>query len=800
MKTRFMKIVVAISVAVLILTACSSHEEKKQSFYEKGKAYYDQKDYVKSRLALKNAIQIDPKFSEAYYLLGEVELQDKAAKKAFNYLSKAVELNEGLLDAQVALGKIFLIVKEVEKAQSKYTYVLDRVPDHKGGRLLKAGVLMALQKTDQAGQLLEKLLTEGMTEPRCYIMLASIQLRQGDRAESQVTLRNGITSNPENTRLRELLTAFHVKDKKYDTAITLMKEVIAIEPDNPSYKLKLASIYWDANRPNDVESLFQQMVAEDDDPGMVRSLAADFYVRKKNTNAALAVLNEGIKAEPKNIKLHLSLARLQMAMRAYDAAAGTMNGALNLTKDEANPDLLKVKNQLARLCLGKGQFDKAKQYTDQVIAVSGRNVDAQFIAGQIYLQKKEGLNAVSAFRTVVAEKPNAVDGYLYLAQAHILSREKQLALSTLANGLSANPDSPPLHKAIARIHAADKNYADAEKELRHIVQKNPNDVRASIELGDFLFSMKRQEEAIAIYQKMVKEQPKVPAGYLKLAALFRAQKNQKATLTIMEKGYEVTPNSVPMITALVKTYLSQSNHDKAISLLQNRLKTNGQDILAHNLMGEIFMSRKQFFDAETSFKSAIAIEPDWQPPHNNLARIYLAQGKKDEAIANLTSALENNPKNAAAYMTLGQLYQSDGDDEKVIDIYEKALEALPNLWPAANNLAFLLAQNGGGKEDLDRAHALARQAFALHPEKTNIIDTLGWVHYLRGETDMAIAELEKAAARTPDSAMVNYHLGMALKKANRLGEARELLEKAISHKDFSERQDAQKALQELQAV
>jgi tetratricopeptide (TPR) repeat protein len=148
-------------------------------------------------------------------------------------------------------------------------------------------------------------------------------------------------------------------------------------------------------------------------------------------------------------------------------------------------------------------------------------------------------------------------------------------------------------------------------------------------------------------------------------------------------------------------------------------------------------------------------------------------------------------------MTLGYLYMNDGQEDKAVAIYEQALKAMPNLWSAANNLAYMLSKEGNGKGDLERAHELALKAVKLQPEQAHVIDTLGWVHYQRGETDMAIAELEKAIERAPESAIINYHMGMALMKANRLDEAREMLERAVSQEDFPEREAAKRALKTL---
>jgi tetratricopeptide (TPR) repeat protein len=165
----------------------------------------------------------------------------------------------------------------------------------------------------------------------------------------------------------------------------------------------------------------------------------------------------------------------------------------------------------------------------------------------------------------------------------------------------------------------------------------------------------------------------------------------------------------------------------------------------------------------------------------------------------LKTALEKNPQNGAAYMTLGRLYLDDGQKVKAMEIYEQAINAMPNLWSAANNLAYLLSNEGNGKEDLDKAYELAKKAVQLKPEGPSVIDTPGWVHYLRGETDLVIAELKKAVEQAPESPAIHYHLGLALAKANRLDEAREMLGMAANKEDFEERKAAQKALVALQA-
>ena len=97
----------AIFLAFALLT-CGTPEEKKMKFFQKGKALYEKGDFVKARLEFKNAIQIDPKFADGYFMLGMVELKEGNFKQAYGSLSKAVELSPDNMKAQLHLGRLLL--------------------------------------------------------------------------------------------------------------------------------------------------------------------------------------------------------------------------------------------------------------------------------------------------------------------------------------------------------------------------------------------------------------------------------------------------------------------------------------------------------------------------------------------------------------------------------------------------------------------------------------------------------------------------------------------------------------------
>jgi Tfp pilus assembly protein PilF len=81
--------IVILGLLAITAVSCGSKEEKKAKFYNRGMALFEQADYKKANLEFKNALQIDPKFADAYYMLGKVQLEAKELKSAFGYFKKS---------------------------------------------------------------------------------------------------------------------------------------------------------------------------------------------------------------------------------------------------------------------------------------------------------------------------------------------------------------------------------------------------------------------------------------------------------------------------------------------------------------------------------------------------------------------------------------------------------------------------------------------------------------------------------------------------------------------------------------
>jgi tetratricopeptide (TPR) repeat protein len=106
MKDGWKKAALVVTALLLIfsLSACTSMEQKREKFMAQGKASYEKGDYITARLHFKNALQLDPELAEGHLWLGKTELHLKNPRGAFGSLSKAIQINPNLYEAQILLG------------------------------------------------------------------------------------------------------------------------------------------------------------------------------------------------------------------------------------------------------------------------------------------------------------------------------------------------------------------------------------------------------------------------------------------------------------------------------------------------------------------------------------------------------------------------------------------------------------------------------------------------------------------------------------------------------------------------
>jgi Flp pilus assembly protein TadD len=148
-----------------------------------------------------------------------------------------------------------------------------------------------------------------------------------------------------------------------------------------------------------------------------------------------------------------------------------------------------------------------------------------------------------------------------------------------------------------------------------------------------------------------------------------------------------------------------------------------------------------------------------------VAAVWKDTGHPDRAERVLREWVRREPENADAHFALGRTLERAGDFVGAEPALRRAIELAPSDAQALNYLGYSLADRG---EKLEEALELIRRAVALDEWNGAFLDSLGWVHFRKGEYPRAREALERASREYPFDPTVLDHLGDLYEK---LGDA-----------------------------
>ncbi|WDP90896.1 MAG: tetratricopeptide repeat protein [Desulfobacter sp.] len=800
MKSATAKALAGLVILVLLaqVLGCASPEDKKLKFMDKGDRLFSQRDYSRARLEYRNVLQIDPKFAKGYAALGKTQLKLKQFKKAYASFSKAVELAPNDLSTRIELGKMLLAGRASDRAMAQAEAVLAADPEHLDGNLLKVSAHYMKKEFAQGDELLNTLYHSGRLSPDLYMLLATSAKRQKNAGKRDTYLKEGLEKYPDNVDLILLAVQRDAGKKDWGRVIEGFERVITLKPDTLRYRISLAKVLLARQKTDRLQEVLDEALERSKENPETRLAIARFWISARKPGQAVKLLENGIALDPENFDFRLALADIHAGTRQIKKAEGGLRNALKLNPDPAHPQIIKTKVALARLLLTTSRPDQGETLIEQVLKEDPKNVDAHFIKGRIHLGKKNGLNAVSEFRTVVEKRPSSVKAHLNLASAHMICREPDLAMEVLKAAHKAMPRENELLNALARLNIIKKDYPATEANLKQAIENQPETPGPRIALGDFYTASRDFDKALVQYRKAREKAPANAMAYLKAASVLGAQKKTKEAMDELKIGYAENPNAALIVANMVRGYMALKKPDLAESLCRERLEKAPKEAFTWNLLGNVLLTGKKSDQAMAAYEKAAAYKPLWDTPYDNMARVYLARGEKEAAVKRFKAALTKNPKNMGAWMVLGSIYTRDKNYAAAARTYEQAFENNPRLWAAANNFAFTQSELTHDPKKLGKAMEYAQKALALNPGSGVVLDTLGWIQYKLGETEQARNNVAQALEQMPDSPILNYHMGMILDRLGHELEARSHLEKSLaSGKNFPGAGQAESRLKDI---
>jgi len=761
----------------------------------------------------------NPEDGAAYDVLGRAYAIKKDYSTAKKSLHKAIQFDAKNPIPKLHLAQLLMQLEESAPARQLLEDILAGDEKNLAAYYLLAGLERSLGNSDRALALYQELTTHYPDAVKAIYLTGILLLDKGAVSEVEKTVADLIArfpKQPEGTRLKGLLSYFQ---KDYAAAEVDLLSSLKLGQDLTAFYF-LGLSYYKLNKLELALNQFQKAVDVKPTFIQARVMVGMTLLKQKRFDDSINEIHKVLKMDEGNGLAHNVLGSAYLAKGMYDEAMKEFDRAI-----EINPALVDAHLKKGLFSMSKGDSEKAEEELEKALDVAPEIMNTRLLLSSFYIRQQNYSAAVSTMQAGLTGKPSDALLYNYMAAALFAQKKPEAALAALNKAKDIKPDYFTPYYNIAAFYSSKAEYDKAIAEYQAVLKIDPKNLKALLTAAA-LYELKGDEKA-ALEYFIKASQTEDPRGFLALSQYYlRAKKYDEAPKTLdaalllypdnpailemkarllIKKGSptEAAPvlknleKSKPGrgIPLLVKAYLENGETEKAVALAKDIISKNSQVSYGYLLLSDIYLNKKDYAAAEKTLQTGL------QKSHQKdlvlkmrLGNVYEKMGKNARAVKIYEEMEKQYPQNSQAAFARASLSDRAGNKREALKLYQEILEKDGNNAPSLNNLAYLYAENYSNPK---KALELAMKAYRKTPNSPEIMDTLGYVLLLNDKPDQAFKLLKKASAMLPNNPTVNYHMALAYKANNKPDQALALLKEALKKGVFPEQEAAQKLAMEL---
>lgn len=419
---------------------------------------------------------------------------------AAKYYKTLISENPDVVDYRIALGNLYVKAGNDDQALSVFRTVEKSNPENLTVLMAMAGIYRRKKMFDDSVAVLEQALLISNNSPEDYATISynlGFTYRQmGNNEEAIHCFENVIEQNPKDVLAYNHLGAIHALQGDQNKAIEAYRRGLQFDPNHPILHFNLARSYAEIGETQKALSHYEAALRAR--PGWLDAIEeyANLLLKNNKVNEAEETVQNALKLNPDDVKMHTSMGNVYNRKSVYDNAEVEFKKALS-GDDEYKPAL----TGLARSLEKQGKHEEAAETISKAQRLNPDDV-------AVIKQSAEVLLSAN-FLAAAYEK---------ISRLWEINSNDPQTISLLGQYYIAKGDESKIEGCFDKIQQVAPNYKDvyrdwgarfiqngdnkrAEKYLKTAIQQNPRDAESMMYLGEIFESQQRSEEALAMYKR-----------------------------------------------------------------------------------------------------------------------------------------------------------------------------------------------------------------------------------------------------------------------------------------------------------
>ncbi|MCC5888564.1 MAG: PEP-CTERM system TPR-repeat protein PrsT [Gammaproteobacteria bacterium] len=802
-----------------------------------GRAQLALGETAKARELLANLAEREPAAAEAWLGLARLEMAEGDVQLALRHAEEAMRLDPDVLETAMTAGELRLASGDPAGARKAFDQAIaiasGREASTAAARLGLVRALMTLEEFAEARPILTQVLREAPNYAEANYLEAWFHLQDNAFTEAKPHLERVLQVMPDHQDSRYLLAVVAFREGRYDQARDALQRLVARHPADRRARLLLAQVYGQQGAHRDAVRVLRAgldapLAAQPHAalPGAPQPDAAyklalgQSLMRAGNHKEGVETLAQAAAEAPEAADIGTQFALAQLATGASRAAETELIRVTEHGSNSAAPEMFLILMQIEAR-----RFDEAVASAKRFAARHADAPTAHNVLGAAHLANGDEPAARQAMRQALALDPSFAPAAVNLALLEAQAGDMATARSLLNGVLAAEPGHRSATIAMADLAYAEGDIETTQRFVGNAWQADPSDVDLSLRLAALHMRQDEPERALEVLAGLGNNADVSDAVLTARVRAGRQAGHLEAPVAALETLLRRHPDDQQLLLALAQTLAGGHETERAQQVLQDRIRDPDAaqtpllilqaELLLHHqslaraeevisllsrrqdagaamplLRGDLAFRRGSAESATLHYVEAHGLQPT-QTTLRRLQAARAATGSPEQGRSDLMAWVAEHPDDSQVRNMLAELHLSLGELKQAIEHYETLVSQAPENPVLLNNLAWLY-----GKTGHTDAVATARRAHRLAPDVASVQDTLGWLLLQQGDVTSALELLQRAAAASPESPEIQYHLAVALKLSGERSEARRLLQPLLDAK-FDYSNDARELFEQL---
>ena len=623
-------------IALGVLSSCG--KQTSDEYIKEAQQYIAENDPAAAIVALKNAVQIEPKSAKARFELGQLYMQQKQFESAEKELNRALEYG---FEASVVLPLLtqayqrtgaYSAISKLEHAETGLTSV-----ERAEIGYFKVVSLARLNKLDEARLLIEEL-SEIETSSVFKGLTAAYMVVLDQEYEKAAALVSELREQaPQNAEILKLLAQLKLSLGAPKEAAEIFKDYVQFYPDDKQTTFVLAKLLVDIGDLAAADPYLDELLLLNDLNPLLNQLKAATYAQKGDYANALKRAEIAITAniEDPSVRLiagysayqlkdyssanrHLSyiVARLpdnHPGLRLLAASqlhlgltseVGDVLNRLDTLSDEDAPLFSKASYELLR----DGFEKEAKVFIEKSSNIS-RTAEDLTRLGLLQLSLNN-LDGIVNLEEAVSKSPELVSAQTTLAKAYVVTKQydKALELATKWKNNSANDAKPYL--LTGDIYLRQQRFTEAKVEFEKASELDKSSPSPKLALVNLALAQKDTQQANQLLEQLLIAFPNNVSALATNYLVSKQSNNSSSGIEKIQSAFSREPANIATRLLLARVQVVENNYQKAIELLS---EVKGQKDLPKaywKTLGQSFIKTNQLRPATQHYDEWLEKEPN----------------------------------------------------------------------------------------------------------------------------------------------------------------------------------------------